>query len=161
MARGDHIYVVRPLGYSHHGIDLGNQAVIHFAPVKGDYAKGVIRISSLSEFAAGGTVKVVEYGEEADSPGVVIGRAESRLGEKSYNLLYHNCEHFAVWCKTGQPGSRQVTRVASLLNIEDDVNEQMRAVEERRVRVIREKVQAERDEAEQAYARWQKKHGGG
>ena len=33
-----------------------------------------------------------------------------RLGEQRYNLLFNNCEHFAVWCKTGQHRSGQVER---------------------------------------------------
>src|SRR5215213_5325786 len=130
MARGDHIYVLRPLLYTHHGIDCGDTTVIHYASDEGDFAKGVIKISGLSEFARGGTVMVVEYGDEADSPGVIVGRAESRLGEKSYNLFYQNCEHFAVWCKTGKSRSWQVDRVARLLDIKDEVYERTRAIEE-------------------------------
>ncbi|ESK41255.1 hypothetical protein P256_00244 [Acinetobacter nectaris CIP 110549] len=42
------------------------------------------------------------------SPKEVVERARSRLGEKNYSLLTNNCEHFAVWCKTGVKGSKQV-----------------------------------------------------
>jgi hypothetical protein len=41
-------------------------------------------------------------------PDVTIERAESRLGEKKYNLLFNNCEHFATWCKTGINDSKQI-----------------------------------------------------
>jgi hypothetical protein len=40
-----------------------------------------------------------------------IRRARSRLGEKSYNLLTNNCEHFAIWCKTGLSKSYQVEAI--------------------------------------------------
>lgn len=40
-----------------------------------------------------------------------IARAKSRLGEKSYNLLTNNCEHFAIWCKTGLSKSYQVEAI--------------------------------------------------
>jgi hypothetical protein len=40
---------------------------------------------------------------------VVIGRAESRLGEQRYDLFFNNCEHFATWCKTGRSESAQLT----------------------------------------------------
>lgn len=35
-------------------------------------------------------------------------RAKSRLGEDKYNLAFNNCEHFAIWCKTGIKESSQV-----------------------------------------------------
>lgn len=40
-----------------------------------------------------------------------IKRAKSRLGEKNYNLVTNNCEHFAIWCKTNISESYQVTNV--------------------------------------------------
>ena len=39
----------------------------------------------------------------------VIERAESLLGKSQYHLGSRNCEHFAVWCKTGRWESLQVT----------------------------------------------------
>ena len=40
-----------------------------------------------------------------------VARARSRLGQGGYNLALNNCEHFAVWCKTGVKDSSQVNRV--------------------------------------------------
>ncbi|XP_068726964.1 uncharacterized protein [Montipora capricornis] len=37
----------------------------------------------------------------------VVSRARSRLGEREYHLLKNNCEHFAMWCKTGRSLSEQ------------------------------------------------------
>lgn len=42
------------------------------------------------------------------SPKETVERAKSRLGEDKYNLAFNNCEHFAVWCKTGLKESSQV-----------------------------------------------------
>ncbi|WP_367180120.1 lecithin retinol acyltransferase family protein [uncultured Megasphaera sp.] len=42
------------------------------------------------------------------TPQSTIARARRRIGEKSYDLLENNCEHFALWCKTGISESRQV-----------------------------------------------------
>lgn len=39
-----------------------------------------------------------------------VERARSRLGQKSYDILKNNCEHFAVWCKTGMWESLQVEK---------------------------------------------------
>lgn len=44
------------------------------------------------------------------SPEETVKRAESRLGEDKYNLVMNNCEHFAIWCKTGISESYQVKR---------------------------------------------------
>lgn len=37
-----------------------------------------------------------------------VQRARKKIGETSYNLVLNNCEHFAIWCKTGISQSRQV-----------------------------------------------------
>ena len=42
------------------------------------------------------------------SPEETVRRAESRLGERLYNIATNNCEHFAIWCKTGVSESTQV-----------------------------------------------------
>ena len=44
-----------------------------------------------------------------------VRRARSRLGEGGYNLALNNCEHFAVWCKTGVKDSSQVNSVLDML----------------------------------------------
>jgi predicted ATPase len=44
-----------------------------------------------------------------------VERARSRIGEDKYNLVFNNCEHFAIWCKTGISESSQVSAVLSLL----------------------------------------------
>ena len=36
-----------------------------------------------------------------------VRRARAKIGERRYNLLGHNCEHFAVECKTGRSESSQ------------------------------------------------------
>jgi hypothetical protein len=49
------------------------------------------------------------------SPEETVNRARSRLGENRYNLVFNNCEHFALWCKTGISESGQVNAAAKLL----------------------------------------------
>ena len=44
------------------------------------------------------------------SPEETVERAESQLGREGYNLVFNNCEHFALWCKTGVKESSQVQR---------------------------------------------------
>lgn len=40
-----------------------------------------------------------------------VQRARSCIGKRGYNLVVHNCEHFAVWCKTGVEKSEQVDEI--------------------------------------------------
>lgn len=49
------------------------------------------------------------------SPEETVKRAKSRLGETSYNLALNNCEHFAIWCKTGISESHQVNEVLKII----------------------------------------------
>lgn len=50
-----------------------------------------------------------QYGYHLYTPEETVARARSRLGETSYNLLTNNCEHFAIWCKTGVSESMQIS----------------------------------------------------
>ena len=49
------------------------------------------------------------------SPEETIQRARSRMGEEQYSLLFNNCEHFAIWCKTGLHESHQVDSLLGTL----------------------------------------------
>lgn len=49
------------------------------------------------------------------SPEETVARAESRVGENKYSLAFNNCEHFALWCKTGIQESTQVEEVIKRL----------------------------------------------
>ena len=39
----------------------------------------------------------------------VVARAERRLGEEGYNIVFNNCECFVRWCYEGSNYSRQGT----------------------------------------------------
>ena len=115
MARGEQIYTLREFlnidgVYEHHGIDCGDGTVIH-------YRKGsdTIERTSIRLFTDSRKVYVKRYPLRyiADT---VIQRAESRLGERKYNLIFNNCEHFATWCITGINYSQQVKNFIPLLD---------------------------------------------
>jgi hypothetical protein len=112
MARGDQIYVMRPLGrmqgvYEHHGIDCGDGSVIHYR--KADDAPATISQTSMASFSRGDRIYLKRY-PTAFIADDVVQRAESRLGEQQYDLFTNNCEHFATWCKTGQRHSSQLSQ---------------------------------------------------
>ncbi|NJR64472.1 MAG: hypothetical protein HC772_02720 [Leptolyngbyaceae cyanobacterium CRU_2_3] len=109
MARGDQIYVLRPLAgmdsiYEHHGIDCGDGTVIHYYKGSGE---PVVNRTTLETFARGNPI-YTQTVPVSFIPDIVIERAENRLGERKYNLLSNNCEHFANWCKTGRNTSQQL-----------------------------------------------------
>jgi hypothetical protein len=104
MAYGDHLKVQRFI-YTHHGIDCGDGSVIEFAPKR---SVGMVRRVSMSDFAEGGQVEVVEHPDRAYSRNMIVWRAKRRIGEMGWSLLRNNCEHFATWCVTGSVESQQV-----------------------------------------------------
>lgn len=116
LTRGDHIMVDRG-SYFHHGIFIGENNVVHW---QGDLHKKVqgdeepaISLDTLEDFAEEGEIIVVEYSEEIRvlEPVEVLHRALSRRGETGYHVVGNNCEHFAIWCKTGVHESTQVNEV--------------------------------------------------
>ncbi|MEB3886796.1 lecithin retinol acyltransferase family protein [Lyngbya sp. CCY1209] len=124
MARGDQIYAYREFWnmdgvYEHHGIDCGDGTAIHYRK-----PSETIERTSLETFGRGQRIYIRSYPFRyiADT---TIRRAESRLGERKYNLLFNNCEHFATWCITGVSDSRQIRNfipVLSQINV-DTLNE--------------------------------------
>lgn len=113
MARGDHI-VLRRRGYTHHGIDMGDGSVIHYAGApwrKGDTS--IVRWT-LSQFAGDSAVSSLPHSTDPD---IVCARAESRLGEDDYHVLARNCEHFARWCVEGEWRSPQIATASVLLGL--------------------------------------------
>lgn len=64
---------------------------------------------SLIEIAALKMIKEMKY--HLYTPEETVKRAESRLGETKYKLAFNNCEHFAIWCKTGISESHQVNKI--------------------------------------------------
>ena len=53
--------------------------------------------------------------DSCDDPEKVVSRAQSKLGEGKYNPVTNNCEHFAMWCKTGKSSSDQVNKAKEML----------------------------------------------
>lgn len=122
MAKGDQIYVWRSLAglegvYEHHGIDCGDRTVIHYS--KRGETPTVTRThidTFVGETDRPGRVQVKRY-TTCYIPETVVRRAESRLGEQQYNVIFNNCEHFATWCKTGVHRSIQIGPLANRFDL--------------------------------------------
>lgn len=56
-----------------------------------------------------------QYGYHLYTPEETVERAKQRLGETSYNFFTNNCEHFAIWCKTGVSESLQISGMLNSL----------------------------------------------
>lgn len=139
LEAGDVVGVHRT-GYEHYGIYIGNGKVIHYA-AKGSDFSGKICIHEIDflEFIRKGRdffylhfdgrcpIKIYQGANqysgdrlpfaninkyEIYSPEETVRRARTRIGEKEYNFVTKNCEHFALWCKTGVEESTQVTKGA-------------------------------------------------
>lgn len=107
MARGDQVYAIREvigIPYEHHGIDCGDGSVIHYSKI----GEASITRTPHSVFARDSIVYVKQQSTSFIAE-VVVERAESRLGERQYDLFFNNCEHFANWCKIGRAECNQLS----------------------------------------------------
>lgn len=115
---GDHIKVSRGL-YSHHGIYVSDEEVIHFTGKDEDsildWSKPEVISTDLDYFLKGGVLEVKEYTDDefCDLYPVedIVKYARACLGDKGYNLVFNNCEHFANVCTLGRFRSNQVESV--------------------------------------------------
>gem|GEM_PF-2322864 len=113
---GDLLWVDRGL-YHHCGIYEGEGQVIHFAASKGSEINpesAVIHRTTFERFKKGYPVRVIDI-DDSFPPDETLRRARSRIGEKGYDLATNNCDHFAIWCKTGEHRSIQVEEVKNVL----------------------------------------------
>jgi hypothetical protein len=101
-------------GYTHHGMYAGHGRVVHYSGMSGFWQCGPVEEVSLSRFAFGRPVQIVEHDRSPFSPEEIVRRARSRMGENDYRLLTNNCEHFCNWCLHGVSYSAQVERPLQL-----------------------------------------------
>lgn len=142
LTAGDMIGVSRG-AYEHYAIYVGDNRVIHYAADGSDSngeisiheapfeefiknstsyfvisfeGKYPVKIHSSTRFISSGYYDYANIKfEKKYSNQETINRAYSRIGESKYSLIRNNCEHFALWCKTGNAESLQVRRVAKQL----------------------------------------------
>jgi hypothetical protein len=100
--------VTSRVGYTHHGIHVGNGRVIHYSGLSGGWRGGPVEEVSLAEFARGRSIRVRPHVGARFDRDTVIARARSRLGEDRYRPLSNNCEHLCEWSIHGENRSRQV-----------------------------------------------------
>lgn len=106
---GDHLVIDR-FFYSHHGLFIGSNQVIHYAgeSLGSKSQDSTIQIVSLDAFAGQHPVVRRVHLNPVFSPEEAVRRAFSRLGEDEYSVLFNNCEHFVNWCLEGISISEQI-----------------------------------------------------
>ena len=136
---GDVIGISRG-AYEHYGIYSGRGKVIHYAGDTTDFkgtvsiheapfdeflknnadyfvisfeGKYPVKIHSSTKFVSGGYFDCggIEW-KSKYSAKETLERARSRIGETKYSIINNNCEHFAMWCKTGTSESTRVIMIA-------------------------------------------------
>ena len=130
MEEGDLIEVERG-AFQHWGICVCSKAdaegrPLHIINVSGDVLTGAgaivgarssiadVRVEDLRHMVGDSLVRVNNT-IDAEFPPMATGdevvkRALSRLGERQYNIMTTNCEHFANWCRNGHEVSYQAVR---------------------------------------------------
>lgn len=111
---GDHVVYTGALGvpyWLHHGVYVGNDSIVHFwGSGFSDKDSAIVMKSTVLEFeklAKGKPIYVVNHMQRLPR-NETVRRALSRIGQKNYDILCNNCEHFAYWCVTGNHESPQV-----------------------------------------------------
>lgn len=85
-----------------------------------NYTKGiqVISNSELQKFLQMLVPKNIDrYPGPESERYLAVQRAISRIGEKAYNYVSNNCEHFKNWVHRGRPSSEQVDNAADALMV--------------------------------------------
>lgn len=102
--------VNRFFSYTHFGVEVENGMMIHFILPSVRRAKEQeIVHDTIKAFEKDGSKKVVKNVNYKFSRNEVVERAYSLVGNDfgPYNIFVNNCEHFAMWCATGERISNQ------------------------------------------------------
>ncbi|WP_373601137.1 lecithin retinol acyltransferase family protein [Paraclostridium bifermentans] len=114
---GDLIFVDHGL-YKHFGIYINDDCVIHYDGKIDDrfLREMCIRQTTLDRFLASkDSFSIYNFNCSDIDACEVVSRAKSRIGEENFNLIFNNCEHFGLWCKTGVSKSNQVNLIVNLI----------------------------------------------
>lgn len=103
-------------GFWHHGILCPDETVIHYTGMNGlkTLRNAEIQRTSMEQFICSSTrdrnIHHVVYppSKVHFNPDEIAERAASRIGQRGYNVINHNCENFARWCVVGDSKSFQV-----------------------------------------------------
>lgn len=110
---GAHLVTPRR-GFTHHGIYVGRDKVVHYKSVLRQFRRGPVEEISLECFAHGRAIWIQIHSSPRFDASEVVRRARSRVGEDCYRLFTNNCEHFCEWCLQDEERSYQIDRMLRL-----------------------------------------------
>ena len=123
LKAGDHIRY-RFSSFYHHGLYEGDGWVIHFAGPNMEQLVNpehvCVRRDTLEAFGNGRDIEVRKYTLREKlrkhSPKKAVALARGRLGEKGYDIIYNNCEHFVNACVFGRAFSTQIDEMRTMID---------------------------------------------
>ena len=104
---GDHIKT-KIDNVFHHGIFISDDEVIHFCSnekfsiLSNDLE---IQATTLAVFAQENKVEIVEHDNKYE-PCKIAEIAKSKIGNRDYDIIFNNCEHFVNSCICGEKESQ-------------------------------------------------------
>jgi len=104
---GSHLKTPR-LGYTHHGIYVGNYKVVHYAGLADGLNSAPVKETTFEKFLNGNSYDIVSHPNSKYSNEEIVERAYSRIDENNYGIIGNNCEHFTNWCIDNINTSQQV-----------------------------------------------------
>ncbi len=87
-----------------------NRAIVPSSVVPGNFS-----VFDMFKIAKGIYDLIVSEEGKLYSPEETVERARSKIGCGGYDPVFNNCEHFAIWCKTGIEKSEQIEEVIAVL----------------------------------------------
>ena len=116
--------------YEHYGVYIGDNKVIHYMTPNnsGKAEDGEVCETTLDGHFDKDKMFVLKFDKEKVlSHEETVKRAKSLIGEKKYDLISNNCEHFALWCKINIRKSYQIDsltpdQLKQLKNISEVMN---------------------------------------
>ncbi|MBR7112613.1 MAG: lecithin retinol acyltransferase family protein [Clostridia bacterium] len=110
--------------FYHYGIFVSDDEVIQFGlpPTEGllhrKFDEIAVCVTDIDTFASGKMVEVASQakGERPKrlSPKKTVSRAKGCIGERGYDILHNNCEHFARYCYLGEKRCEVTERVVDV-----------------------------------------------
>lgn len=116
IKKGAHLISNRGL-YTHHGLYIGDNKVIHYSGLADGMESGPIEIVELEKFHNGNSYNIQEHPNANYTAEQAIKRAKSRLGEDNYSVSGNNCEHFVNWAIDGNHISEQVDKAIPKITV--------------------------------------------
>lgn len=102
---GDIIRVSIGNNMHHYGIYVSDSCIIQYGKaydIFQDSSEVSVLVGTIQEFVGNKYIEVREYSLleklKKNSKEKIIEKAKSRIGEKKYNILNNNCEHFVNEC---------------------------------------------------------------